>query len=171
MRILRPLFHLAVIGLIVFAVYYFLIFPMLTVKAKVVHMYDPDSLLVLQDGVMEKVQLIGVDAPEMGGAERNIWQCYHREAEKQAAQLFAVEREVALETDDTLGDRDEHGRLLRYVRLADGQMLNEVLLREGLAKEFHMDDSSYGKSDHFQSLEKEAKEADLGIWDECGGGF
>lgn len=170
MRILRPLFHLVVIGLVVFLIYQFLIFPLFTVRAQVIHLIDADTLMVKQDNVVKKIQLIGVDAPDVaqGG---NYKQCLSIEARKKVAELFRENREVILDKDGELGDTDVHGRLLRYVRLADGRLVNEVLLAEGLAHEFHPSDKSYGKQEQFESLQKTARAENLGLWQACGGEF
>ncbi|MBU1954050.1 thermonuclease family protein [Patescibacteria group bacterium] len=140
-------------------------------KAKVIHMIDADSLLVMDGGRIERVQLIGVDAPEMAGPKGEIWQCYNKEAKKEAASLFTVNREVTLESDGGLGDKDVHGRLLRYVKMADGNYLNDELLRKGLAREYHPSGKTYDKSDEFAKLQIQAKAENLGIWDVCHGAF
>jgi len=171
MRFLRPIMHLLFLTLIVFVIYNFVVFPIFLVKAKIIHMIDADSLIVMDGGHIEKVQLIGVDAPEMAGLNGNIWQCYNREAKKEAAALFTPSREIALESDGALDDKDVHGRLLRYVKMADGQYLNEELLKKGLAREYHPSGKTYEKASEFSKLETDAKAANLGIWDVCRGAF
>jgi micrococcal nuclease len=43
---------------------------------------------------------------------------------------------VYLEFDDTQGTRDTYGRLLAYVYLEDGQMLNRKMIADGYAYEY-----------------------------------
>lgn len=170
MRILRPLFHLVVIAFIVFLAYQFVIFPLFTVKAQVLHLVDADTLMVRQDNVIKKVQLIGVDAPDIASGGR-YEQCLSFEARKKVAELFSGSRDVVLEGDGGVGDTDIHGRFLRYVRLADGRLVNETLLAEGLAQEFHPADATYAKQEQFESLQKTARAENLGLWHACGGKF
>lgn len=171
MRIVAWILRLVVLGLAIFLIYTFVISPFLIAKARVIHIFDADSLLVLQDGRVRKVQLIGVDAPEHAGPRGDISQCYAREAEKLASAFFQNEREVRLDNDSALGETDVHGRDLRYVTLPDGQVLNEVLLQEGAAKEFHPEQSDYSRREAFEGLAKAARAERLGLWSACGGEF
>ena len=137
MRILRPLISLAILALAIFLLYQYVIWPFFYQdKAKIVHMIDADSYIVMQNGQLSKVQLIGADAPEttfLNG--KKVRQCFGGEATELAANLFFKEnRDVTLESDPGAGEKDIHGRYLKYVYLADGRMLNEELIKEGLAR-------------------------------------
>jgi micrococcal nuclease len=67
---------------------------------------------------------------------------------------------VTLEKD--VSETDAEGRLLRYVHVG-GRMVNEELLRQGLARvEMVPPDLKYGA--RFQAVEQEAQAANLGIW-------
>lgn len=159
MRILRPIFHLLVLAAVVFLIYQFVIFPVImTARARVIHVLDADSLMIMEDGAVKKVQLIGVDAPE-GRQE-----CLAATARQAAADFFAKNREVSLEKDDAAGEMDIHGRLLRYVRLTDGRLLNEELLQEGLARQYH---TEHAKKADFEVLEKAARAEGRGVWGAC----
>lgn len=73
----------------------------------------------------ERVRLLLVDAPEMdveplGPLARAFLE-----------DLLPVGAEVDLEMD--VGERDRFGRLLAYVYLTDGRMVNELLARQGFA--------------------------------------
>ena len=63
-------------------------------------------------------------------------------------------------------DRDDYGRLLRYVRLPDGRLLNAELLRSGFAHVFTR--YPFGRQEEFLALEAEARGKGLGLW--AGGG-
>ena len=167
MRILKPLFKVAILALIVYALYAWVIMPYFFVnKAKVVHMFDPDSYFVMKDGVISKVQLIGVDAPEsVGTGNLKVRECYGEEAKHETAKkFFAGSREVVLESDDEVGDKDVHGRDLRYLTLNDGTFLNEQLIRDGLARVYVPEDLTYKHKDKFIQAEEEAKNESRGIW-------
>lgn len=163
MRILRPLFHLVVIALIVFLLYTYAIFPLFTVKAQVIHLIDADTLVVKMGDTVKRVQLIGVDAPDVA-AGGSVEQCLSWKARKTAADLFAQDREVVLETDGKVDDTDVHGRLLRYVRLHDGRLMNEALLADGMARIY---DTQFSKREAFESLEKAARAEGRGVWEYC----
>lgn len=131
-------------------------------------MEDPDTLLVRVGGKLKKVQLIGVDAPELTGRYKDH-QCFDREAKAQAAaKYFSSKREVILESDNVVGDKDIHNRNLRYVKLIDGTLLNEVLLRDGLAKVYNPENKSLKYKEAFLKAEHEARKAGMGIWDQNG---
>jgi micrococcal nuclease len=88
--------------------------------------HDGDTV-VLSSG--EQVRYLGVDAPEMGrkGAKSDFMAL-----ESRAYNLHLVRNaRVRLEFDAERLDR--HGRLLAYVFLENGEMVNLLLVRKGLA--------------------------------------
>jgi micrococcal nuclease len=98
-------------------------------EVSVVQTTDGDTVKIAPEVQGEdRVRLIGVDTPETN-PERGP-KPYGEEAI-----LFTREsiqdRDVTLEFD--AGREDDYGRLLAYVRLPDGTMFNETLLREGWA--------------------------------------
>lgn len=88
----------------------------------VLSVVDGDTIRVLYDGESEPVRLIGINAPERD-------ECLYSEATLRLAELVGDEP-VRLEADRS--DRDQYGRLLRYVYVGD-VFVNEALVREGLA--------------------------------------
>ncbi len=168
MRIIAWILRLLVLALIVFLIYQFIVLPLTVTKAKVLHVFDADSLLVMQNGQVKQVQLIGVDAPEHAGPNHDIHECFADEATRVAADFFKNEREVRLDGDNGVGELDVHGRELKYVSLDNGEVLNEVLLQEGAAKEFHLDEQNYERREEFESLSKAARAEGLGLWSNCG---
>jgi micrococcal nuclease len=91
------------------------------------HVIDGDTIIVSGVG---KVRLIGVDTPELAHDERPA------EPGAYEARQYVIDRakdkEVRLEYD--WERRDKYGRVLAYVYLPDGELLNEELLTLGLAK-------------------------------------
>lgn len=81
----------------------------------------------LEDG--RRVRLLGIDAPEMG-RDGGRDQYYARESRDYLRRLING-RPLRLESDNQKPDR--YGRLLAYVFLPDGRMVNEVLVEHGLA--------------------------------------
>jgi len=96
-------------------------------KPYVKQVYDGDTL-ALSTG--EHVRYVGVDAPEIdhqGGKSEFM----AHEAREQNAKLVQG-KPVRLEFDQERNDR--HGRLLAYVFLENGDMVNEILVRKGFAR-------------------------------------
>lgn len=91
-------------------------------KARFLNLIDGDSMLVEYKGRSQEVRLIGIDAPEWG-------QEFGTQA-KSYALSFCYGRALTLEFD--VKRKDRYGRLLAYV-YCDGKMLNEEMVRAGLA--------------------------------------
>ncbi len=123
----------------------------------VLKVIDGDTFEVTIDGVEERVRLIGIDAPESG-------ECMSAEA---TAALEALIRSgVRLEPD--VNDRDQYGRLLRYVEAGE-VFVNEELVRRGLAlaREYPPDTARQTRLSDAQAVAKDAKR---GLWNRtaCG---
>lgn len=108
----------------------------------------------------EKLRYIGVDTPEK---LTHPPECYAQEATRRNRKLVEGKR-VALRKDHSEVDR--YGRLLRYVYLADGRMVNELLVQEGyaVAAEFRPDTLF---AQRFAQLEQQAKNKQRGLWGKC----
>ncbi|MEM5872407.1 MAG: thermonuclease family protein [Candidatus Aenigmatarchaeota archaeon] len=101
----------------------------------------------------KSVRLIGIDAPEIGEP------CY-LDAKEKLKELIK-DKIVRLEKD--FKERDEYGRLLRYVYV-DGLFVNAEMIRLGLAK-FEEIEPNIKYSDLFLNLESKARKAKRCIWD------
>jgi len=62
-------------------------------------------------------------------------------------------------------DKDQYGRLLRYVFLEDGTLINSRLIEEGYALNYTYRPFQLMKQ--FDFLEKQAKKQHLGLWGKC----
>jgi micrococcal nuclease len=134
------------------------------VDAFVERVVDGDSLRVRLDGRDESVRLIGVDAPELSHPHRPV-EFLAAEATEFMRDLTA-ERRVRLVADSLTGERDEYGRLLRYVYLEDGRLLNGLLIRSGHAYAFTR--RPFEQEQRFLALEEQARRSGLGIWADDG---
>jgi len=173
MRIFKPIFTILALGLVIYGIYQFLLIPMLFGgSAKLISMIDPDTLLVRENGKLMYVQLIGADAPELTGPNKNH-QCNDSRSLKLAADIFRTNRQISLSIDGKAGEKDDSGRNLRYVSLPDGTSYNGLLIKDGLAKESNPKNVDYKLKDEFLKDQEEAKSKSIGIWDEngCGGKF
>lgn len=129
---------------------------------------DGDTLRVNVDGVDERVRLIGINTPETVDPRTQV-QCFGKEASDFMKQL-AEDKLVRLEYDDSQGLRDSYNRLLAYVYLEDGQMINRKMIAEGYAYEYtYM--TPYAYRDEFRELQNLAKTSGRGLWspDTCNG--
>ena len=103
---------------------------------RVVRIVDGDTLIIdAQDGesATTRVRLWGIDTPELANVKSGTTaQLYSDEAAQFARDL--CEGKVIVLSLESHRLRDYYGRLLAYVELPDGRVLNEQLLKEGLAK-------------------------------------
>lgn len=142
-------------------------------RAEVVRVVDGDTLQVLLDGQKEKVRLIGIDSPESVAPEEERNTKEGMEASDFTKSLVGEGDIVWLEPD--VSDRDQYGRLLRYVWLEnpdnpndrneiETKMLNGILVAEGYAQA-----RRYGQdtvhSDVLEQLGREAAESGKGVSD------
>jgi micrococcal nuclease len=99
-------------------------------QATVVEVIDGDTITVLIGTERQQVRYYGIDAPEQGE------KCYDEATERNRELVGTI---VRLEADAR--DKDEYGRLLRYVFTNDGISVDAVLVSEGLAKAWREDGS------------------------------
>lgn len=118
---------------------------------------DGDSLWVEVQGIRVDVRLIGVDAPEYA---QGAW----GRAARDAARAWCDEGPLLLEFDVERYDR--YRRLLAYA-WRDGVMLNERLVRRGLAVAFpYAPNTRYAA--RMAAAQAEAERAGQGFWAEGG---
>lgn len=127
-------------------------------ERRVVRAVDGDTLVL--DG-QERLRLLGIDAPETEGTRRKGGaQCFGSEARAHVRERV-VGRRVRLEFEP--GEtRDRYGRTLAWVRLDDGTLLNESLVRDGYARVYRRMPRS--RRDAFDAAEREARRAQRGLW-------
>ncbi len=131
-------------------------------EATVSAVIDGDTIKIDVAGSIERVRLIGIDTPEVFGQE----ECFGWAASYYTKSLVPLGTRVSLEGD--VSERDRYGRLLRYVYLPDGKMLNETLVAEGYARvDTFPPDVRY--VDTFVKAQGEAQEQEKGLWSACSG--
>ena len=129
--------------------------------APVVRVVDGDTLVVRLGGREETVRLIGIDTPESVDPRTPV-QCFGREASARAKELLEG-KQVQVETDPSQGERDQYGRLLAYVALAGGDLVNQRLIAEGFGHEYTFD-RPYRHQAAFRAAERQAREQQRGLW-------
>lgn len=130
---------------------------------RVTEILDGDTIEVDMDGTREKVRMIGVDTPETHDPRKPV-QCYGRAATDFTKSLIA-DQAVRLAADPENSNRDRYQRLLRYVYLPDGRLLQAEIIKAGYG--FAYTSFPFTKADEFRALEKEARENNRGLWTSC----
>jgi endonuclease YncB( thermonuclease family) len=136
----------------------------------VMDVVDGDTLDIRIGNRVERVRMIGLNTPESVDPRRPV-QCFGVEASTFNKSL-TLDQSVYLEIDPTQGDRDQFNRLLRYVWLPDGRMVNLELIANGYAAQYTFD-TPYKYRDLFRAAERAAEESDAGLWSPttCNGDF
>lgn len=116
---------------------------------RVVRVLDGDTIEVLKEGRPVRVRLYGIDTPERGQAFGSV-------ARRFTADL-CFGQNVLLREHGT----DRYGRILADVILPDGRVLNQELVRAGLAWWYR----EYApEARELEALEREARVARRGLW-------
>jgi len=118
--------------------------PVLKEPARVMRIINGDTLTVLYQGKWEEIKLLGLDMPETTLTDR----VYEKALKNSTTPAIIINRglvgrefvkkymqygsQIWIEFD--VQKRDRFSRLLGYVYLADGRMLNEIILRAGLSE-------------------------------------
>ena len=131
---------------------------------RVVRVIDGDTIRVRLDAPHESrtIRYIGVDAPESVAPDEPV-ECFGEAASDFNKRLVAGKR-VRLE----LGRerRDRYGRLLAYVRVEGGPLVEDALLRRGYARTLTIAPND-DRAPHFRALERRAQAQEVGLWGAC----
>ncbi len=128
-------------------------------RATVSRVVDGDTIVVALDGEEYRVRYLGMDAPE---TVRPGWP-----VEPFGPEASALNRELVggktvwLERD--VSDTDQFGRLLRYVWLEDGRLVNAVLVEAGYARAVTIP-PDLKHADDVARLERDAQANERGMW-------
>ena len=130
-----------------------------TQQVTVTEVVDGDTIDVsAQVEGTNRIRLIGVNTPEVFGGEEP---CGPESSDFTTEQLEG--QDVTLEFDE---DRvDPYDRALAYVWVPDldGELFNETLVREGLARVSTFE-PNVKYEDRFLTAERQAMDEDLGVW-------
>lgn len=124
---------------------------------------DGDTIAVDMNGTVETIRMIGVDTPETHRPNTPV-QCYGPAAAAFNKNLIGNQR-VRLASDSQSTNRDRYNRLLRYVYLPDGTLVNEKLIQDGYGFAYVF--FPFTKSADFSSAQDSAKKAGKGLWGNC----
>ncbi|WP_243291687.1 thermonuclease family protein [Bacillus sp. FJAT-47783] len=129
------------------------------ISATIVDVVDGDTMKIIVNGKEETIRLLLIDTPETVHPTKPV-QPFGPEASQFAKEMLS-NKEVEIELD--VNERDKYGRLLVYVYI-NGQMFNEMLLENGLARVAYVYPPNTKYVDRFVSIEKKAKQKEIGIW-------
>lgn len=139
-----------------------------TLSGRVKWIYDGDSIEVAGVGT---VRLLGIDAPEYKPSQRDRYYqrwgiapytLRHINQEGKAYLIDSVKGKiVALETEGK--KRDRYNRLLAYVTLPDGRLLNGLLLEKGYAVVYRRFD--FERKPEFLKIEGLSRNKRQGLWE------
>ncbi len=110
----------------------------------------------------DRIRILGIDSPETHRPGTPV-QCGGPEATKFAkGMLFG--QTVTVVADPSQADRDRYGRLLRYIRLADGRDYSVEAARAGMARNYVYHDRPVREQDEIAAAEAQARAARRGLW-------
>jgi len=125
-------------------------------EATITKVNDGDTVTLLMNNKKFKTRLIGMDAPEMG---QGSWGKKSREYLRKL--LKQSDWRVFVETD--ADKQDKYKRLLVYLWLQNGEMLNERMLLDGYAFRFTMKPNTR-YVERFKKAQQTAREKKRGVW-------
>ena len=134
---------------------------------------DGDTLKINYKGKEDSVRLIGIDAPESrpnkkarndaqrSGEDLKTITAMGKEATECVRSLVKQGDTLKMEFD--VQKRDKYGRLLGYVYLSNGKMLNEEIVKAGYANLMTIP-PNVKYQERFLKAYKEAREHGRGLW-------
>lgn len=135
--------------------------PTLSQDYEVLRVVDGDTFEITYENAKTKVRMIGIDTPETVKAGTSV-KFYGKEASDFTKKELEGKK-VKLEFDKS--PKDVYNRLLAYVYLPNGEMINIILLNRGYAKASKVyPNIKYSKM--FTEIETKAQEQQLGMWNE-----
>ena len=142
---------------------------------KVVKIVDGDTIKIEYSGIEENIRLIGIDTPESSKnakAKKDTERSIHdievitamgKEAANYVKSIVKLGTDIEIEFD--VQSRDNFGRLLGYVYLDNGEMLNENIVGAGYAGLMTIP-PNVKYQERFLAAYRDARENNRGLWKE-----
>lgn len=124
---------------------------------------DGDTVQVDMNGRTETIRFIGVDTPETHDPRKAV-QCFGLAAAAFTNNMIG-NSQVRLEADPLSTNRDRYNRLLRFIYLPDGTLVNGEIIKQGYG--FAVTGFPHSRLEEFRTYEKEAREQNKGLWKDC----
>ena len=134
---------------------------------------DGDTIRVRDRGTIYPVRLIGVDTPERrendkafrdadrSGNDLKVMLAAGEQAADFVRSQLRPNTELELETD--IEPRDRYHRVLGYIYLPNGEMLNELILRAGYARPYTFP-PNVRYAERFRVASRIARDESRGLW-------
>lgn len=122
---------------------------------------DGDTVRLMYDGKEAVFRLLLIDTPETKHPTKGV-QPYGKEASAYTKNMLENASKIEVEFDKG-GKTDKYGRYLAYV-YADGKMVNDALVRQGLAKVAYIYPPNITYLDQLKESQRLAQEEHLNIW-------
>jgi micrococcal nuclease len=142
-------------------------------KVRVTYVSDGDTIHIYVDGHDRRLRLIGIDTPESSVNDRSTKQAHHSERRMEDILSLGERAKSYVETLVHKGDmveleydierEDKYHRLLGYVYLPNGKMLNEQIIKNGYAKPMTFP-PNVRYVNKFLKAYDEARKSKLGLW-------
>jgi len=130
---------------------------------RVIRFDDGDTIVVDMNGAKETIRFIGVDTPETHDPRKAV-QCFGQAASN-FTKTFISTNNVRLEADPLNTNRDRYNRLLRYVYLPNGTLVNAEIIKQGYG--FAYLSFPFTKAEEFRQYQTAAREQGKGLWSNC----
>ncbi|MBX7152326.1 thermonuclease family protein [bacterium] len=142
-------------------------------QTQIIKIIDGDTFVIRYEGKEEKIRLIGIDTPESKAnikagkdASRSGKDVETIVAQGQSAKRFVetlIEPGSSVRVELDVQHRDKYGRLLGYLYLDDGKMLNEEIIKAGYASPMtYPPNVRYEK--RFRTAYQWARDNKKGLW-------
>lgn len=143
--------------LVVTSLFLFLALVSSASAAEVIRINDGDTLTI---STGEKVRFLQIDTPELSSGE-----CYGAEALRALVEIIG-KSPIDLESDTASDDKDQYGRLLRYVKVGKINV-NIKLVEIGAATPYFYNGEKGKYSAQLLKAAQNAKAKKIGLWKMC----
>lgn len=130
-------------------------------EVKFVDSVDGDTAEFEMNGEIIKVRFLAVDTPESVHPTKEV-QAYGIEASNFTKEKLQNAKKIEIEFDNNSDKMDKYNRYLAWIWV-DGELLQNLLVKEGLAKVAYLY-ADYKYTEQLQESEKIAKEEKIRIW-------
>ncbi|WP_411842217.1 thermonuclease family protein [Salinicoccus sp. HZC-1] len=131
------------------------------IEVTVAEFIDGDTTRFNYNGSNESFRYLIIDTPESRHS-RHGEEPYGEEASGRTKELLSNAEKIEVEFDEG-PNQDDYDRYLAYV-YADGEMINETLVREGLAEVKYVNPPNDTHVDILNAAQEEAQAENIGIW-------
>lgn len=133
------------------------------VAVKLSRVVDGDTIKVFYKGKEESVRYLLMDTPE----SKKPGECVQPYAEKASKRNEQLVKSGKLTLEFEKSRTDKYGRLLAYV-FVDGKSVQEMLIKEGLARVAYIYEPPYKYLNDYEKAQKYAEGKRLNIWSKKG---